>query len=338
MDQKVTKSATKNEIWEAYKELVQLAEQKENEVPQKQQQIHQEKEVIKTATALSSDKIIKSIAELKSSYTSSLDKIEESLTSEYKKLETLQKAIALEQKNIEELYGIKTNAHSLTILIQLYNNKKAEFEKDAILQKANFQQEITYLRNDWDKEKIAFEKTQKVEKAELEKIHIREEEEYKYNLSIIRKKELNDWNEKQLLLEKQHLEKQQEFDKQIIERENAITSSEQELKELREKSLNFPSEIEKVIKQTEKSISEKLNMSYEFEKQLNAKQTESDIKIKDQIILSQQEKIKELETAIKDINSKSQVAEASVKEIAIKAIENSNKVKFIESNRKNEEH
>ena len=54
----------------------------------------------------------------------SLDKLEEKLVNEYKILENLQQAIAVEKKNLEELYQISANADSLSALILAQKEKR----------------------------------------------------------------------------------------------------------------------------------------------------------------------------------------------------------------------
>ena len=70
---------------------------------------------------------------------------------------------------------------------------------------------------------------------------------------------------------------------------------------------------------------------------MNLKQTEGDIKLKDQIIQTLNNRIKELEQSIKELNAKVQNADTSVKDIAIKAIESSGKMKIFETVNKKED-
>ena len=130
------------------------------------------------------------------------------------------------------------------------------------------------------------------------------------------------------------IEKQEEFDKSIAERETKVATSEKEFAELKKQVEKFPTELNKSILNAEKAITEKLNTQNDFEKQLIQKQVEGEHNLKEQTIISLQARIKELETTVKELNSKTVNAEASVKDIAMKAIESSSKLKIIESGAK----
>jgi len=88
--------------------------------------------------------------------------------------------------------------------------------------------------------------------------------------------------------------------------------------------------LEKAVEAAVKSATEKLKTEYRFEKELTAKQTEGDLKLKTQTIETLLGKIIDLETNIKELSQKAITAESSVKDIAIKAIESSSKMHFIE--------
>jgi len=59
------------------------------------------------------------------------------------------------------------------------------------------------------------------------------------------------------------------------------------------------------------------------------KQNEADIRLKDQTVNSLQEKIKEQQEQLKEYADKANRAEANVKDIAVKAIENASKIRMI---------
>ncbi|MDA3952536.1 MAG: hypothetical protein PF485_02745 [Bacteroidales bacterium] len=337
MTKKVNKASTKVDIWEAYNELQEQLKEKAESEPQKAQVLVQEKEVVKTASALSSEKTIKDIAELKMALSSSLDSLEDRLTSEYRKLEILQKAIELENKSLEDLYGIKSSAHSLAALHQTQQEKKESFENEMAETKISFDAEIKNLKEQWAKEVEKREYEQKEKKADFEKIRKREEEEYLYKLALNRKKEEDTFQEKKALSEKQMIEKQVEFDKSIAERESVVAASEKELAELKAQVEKFPTELNKSVQSTEKALAEKLTTQFDFEKQLAQKQVEGEQKLNEQTVASLHSRIKELELSVKELNSKTTNAESSVKDIALKAIESSSKLKIIESSGKKDQ-
>jgi DNA mismatch repair protein MutH len=117
------------------------------------------------------------------------------------------------------------------------------------------------------------------------------------------------------------------FEKEYADRENKITEREAEFAELSKKVTTFPAELEKTIKQTEKTIGEQLNGKHNHEKELLAKEIEGERKLKDQTIATLQEKIKEQAALILQLTNKADNATQQVKEIAIKAVESSNNMR-----------
>jgi hypothetical protein len=169
MEKQITVKNTKNEIIKAYEELLQKVKEKKNEDPKVVQQSKVEKETVTKANSLSSDGIVKDISSLKMNLGTSLDKLEEKLVNEYKILENLQQAIAVEKKNLEELYQISANADSLSALILGQKEKKEAFEL-----------EIEVSKEKWTKEQQQYTEQNKDSKEKLDKERKREEEEYNY--------------------------------------------------------------------------------------------------------------------------------------------------------------
>ncbi|MFN8255669.1 MAG: hypothetical protein U0W24_08280 [Bacteroidales bacterium] len=337
MEKNINKNSTKTEILEAYTQLLEQLEDKEGQQPEKQQTLKLEKEIVAKAGNAPTEQIIKGISELKTLLTGSLDKLESSMINEYKKFENLQQAIKIEQKNIEELYGIKVQANSLNALILAQKENKEKFEKLMQEEKTAFEKEMELKREGWKKETEETEKLFKEQKAEKEKLRKREEEEYAYKLAQERKKESDAQAEKQMQAEKKMAAKLADFEKSIAEREAKVVAAEAELENLRAKTSDFPAELEKAIKNAEKLVTDNLTRQFDFEKQLSQKHTEGELKLKDQTIQTLNARIKELEQSIKDLNSKVTNADSSVKDIAIKAIESSGKMRILETVGKKEE-
>ena len=100
MEQKVSARNTKNEILDAYKELLTTVKQKKEE-PKVIQQRQKEEDKVKKAEKLSSDDIIQRIADLKTQVSGTLDKLEEKMAGAYKEFANLREAIDIEKKNLK---------------------------------------------------------------------------------------------------------------------------------------------------------------------------------------------------------------------------------------------
>lgn len=297
--------------------------------------------MVKNAATLSNEGIVKEISGLKVSLSTALDKLNESYITEFRKFEELQQAIQIEKRQLEDLYQLSASTDSLSAMLLAQKEKKEQFEQEMATRKTEldkkiktekerFDTEMAEKRSQWKKEQELYAAQSKEALDEKKKSQLREDEEYLYNLKITQKKETDQYEEKKQKLEKELSDKKAAFEKEFAERETKIQEAEAELKELRIKNAAFPDELEKAVNAASLAISEKLETQFGFEKELKKKETEGELKLKDQIIATLNAKIKDMETSIKELSQKATTAESSVKDIAIRAIESSSKSYFVE--------
>lgn len=321
---------TKNEILSAYEELLQKVQESKTEEPKKVQEKQNQETIVKNVVTLSYDSIVKNLSNVKIEVSSSLDKLSDRFVSEFKKFEELQQAIQIEKNNIEELYQLSANADSLSVMLLAQKEKKQQFENEMEAVKSKIETEMTQTRLQWKKQQDETAEKLKEETDTLKKNRQREEEDYLYNIKLTRKKEVDIYEEKKAKLEKELSDKKAVFEKEFADREAKIKNAEAELAELKIKNAMFPSELDKAVAAAIKNANEKFKTEYNFERELTAKQVEGELKLKEQIIETLQSKIKDLENNMKELSIKANTADASVKDIAIKAIENSGKLQFVE--------
>ncbi|MFA5727688.1 MAG: hypothetical protein WC886_08615 [Saccharofermentanaceae bacterium] len=334
----VTKTSTKNEIFDAYETLLKKVVDLETLKPQEIKEKEDKQALVKKVSDITSDNIVKGIAELKLKLGSSLDQVEESLMAEHKKLNEIRQAIDIQKTLIDDLYKVKITADSLAAMLLAHKEKKQQIEAEEQELKLELQQlrdefdtEMGIKKNDWDKEKIRIQLDIKEEKERLKKEHQREEDDYTYNLQIKRRKEQDEYAEKRRKTELDFLTKTGEKEKALSERENAVQEKEEAFALLQEKVSKFDDELAKTIKITEKTLTERLTAQFGFEKELQLKEQEGLIKLKEQTIQTLESRIKEQESYIKQLTQKTKLADKSVKDIAIKAIESSGKVQLFDA-------
>jgi len=337
---------TKNEILEAYDELLKKATDNKTEEPKKIQEAQKQDAVVKKAESLSNEGIIKGIIGLKVDITSALDKLGDKFAEEYKKFDELQQAIQIEKKNLEDLYQLSASTDSLSVMLLAQKEKKEQFEQEMITRKTEldqkiktekelFETEMAVKRVSWKKEQEILLEKQKEENEKIDKARKREEEDYNYSLQLTRKKDTDLYEEKKQKLEKDLADKKTAFEKAVAERETNLKIAENELAELRKKSVAFPAELEKAVSLAVKAAIEKTETMFRFEKELREKEIEGELKLKEQTILTLTSKIKDIETSLKELSQKTVTAETSLKDIAFKAIEHSSKPYYIEKQKEN---
>ena len=325
----VTEKNTKAEILKAYETLLKDVQTAKAEVPRQVQEEKQRKETLDKVAKVSSEGIVKSITTLKTDLSNSLDEILKNLSNEFRKLEEIRAAITLEQKSLEDLYSLSANTDSLAAMLLVQKEKKENFEKEMKERKESFENEMTAKNEQWEIEKARQKSGEKEYADELTKRRKREEDEYTYNLKIRRQKEQDEYDSKKMQLEKELTDKKAQFEQEVSSRESNLKNAEAELAELRKNNTEFPAKLEKALKERETEVSKQLQTKFGFDIQLKEKQYEADIRLKDQAITSLQEKIKEQQGQLKENTDKANRAEANVKDIAVKAIENASKIRMI---------
>jgi len=325
----LTEKNTKAEILKAYEKLLKDVQTAKADVPKKMQEEKQRSETLEKVSNFSNEGIVKSINALKSGLNSSLDEILQSLTDEFKKLEEIRAAITLEKKSLEDLYALSANTDSLAAMLLAQKAKKESFEKEMKEKEETFADDMASKKEQWEIEKNRKKAEEKEYSDELTKRRKREEDEYAYNLKIRRQKEQDEYDSKKSHLEKELTDKKLQFEQEVSSRESNLKNAEAELAELRKNNAEFPAKLEKSLKDKEAEVTKQLQTKYGFDIQLKEKQYEADIRLKDQMIVSLQEKIKEQYEQLKEYTDKANRAEANVKDIAVKAIENASKVRMI---------
>ena len=340
MEKKLTPTSTKNEILNAYNELLNKIQESRQDNPKAEQEKKIKETTVATAAGLTDEKIIGQISSLKLTLNSTLDKIEDDLASEFQRLLKIREAIAIEDQRLKDFYQINAGADSLAAILTAQKEKKEEFEAEMAFKRKEFEEELKAGKLVREKETKLWEEKRKEAEESLKKQRSREEEEYNYNLQLARKKDKDQYEQKKSLLDKELAEKKAAFENEINSREQTVAAAEKELTELRGMADKFPSELEKAVQVAVKETTAQLEKDHKFEKQLILKDHDGEIKLKNQQIESLMARIKDLENQLKQAYVKAENAENNSKEITLKAIQSSGQIKIIgneESRRKSEE-
>ncbi|MFO1350275.1 MAG: hypothetical protein U1F68_06175 [Gammaproteobacteria bacterium] len=321
MESELSTKNTKNEILDAYNALLKRVKEQKPVDRQADKEKAEKVQVVESAARTSVEKIVKGLAEQKLTLTQSLDEVEEQLIGEFKKLKDIRQAIEIERKNLEEIHEIRAEADSLAVLLQVQKEKKQAFEAEVVQDRDDFDAEMAQKKLAWKKEQEDYERTKKERDEATKKARQREEEEYAYDLQLQRKKDQDTYAAKKAALEKELEEKRQALERNWSEREAALTTRETELADLRARVESFPKDLDKAIKDTEKTITERLQFKFKHEAEILAKDNEGERKLSQQIIASLQAKIKEQDDLIRQLTQKANEAGLQVQNIAVKAIE-----------------
>lgn len=194
-------STNANRVSAAHKAKVQGLNEA-SEPAAKKAQNDRNKKTVQSAAQLKPQDQIKRFAELKQSQIELIDGVANTLTAELSTLQTVVEATKLAREELEQTHGIIAEANSLSALILAQEEQKQEF-----------QDEMTQTKARWE-----------IEQKDRETYRKREDETYRYNLAVSRRKETDDWEQ-----EKQ--DRIRELDVELVQREAPLAKAEKEVQE-----------------------------------------------------------------------------------------------------------
>lgn len=306
-DIQVSLKNTKEQILAAYNETLELVKKKQV-TPEQEKVIISKTNQVKEVEEYGYNKLSTQLGQLRSDFLKSLDVFNESVADEYDRFTKLQQAIKVEQQHLSDLYSINEQADTLSTI--LLANQKARDE---------FSAQMKEDQDKWDNQLLELELDYKSKRSELEKQRKREDDEYTYNLMQKRKQETDKYErEKQDLLHE--LDKQKQA---AVLREEAIAKNEQEFIHLQSRVANIEQEVQEKVSIAESKVTAALQQEFKFTQALKDEQAKRTTELLQQKIESLQQKIKEQDDLLTNINARLQAAQEQSQKIAHKALETS---------------
>jgi len=314
---------------EAYNAVLkQLEAQREAELkPEKKLEEKKAKEVIQVAESLSSEGVARGISTLKIEAGKMLAQISDRLEEEISKFKAVQSAIAIKEKELQELYEIEKSAMTLAALIESQSQRRQTFELEMAEKKEALSQEIETLRVQRDQEKKEYEEAIKERDTAEKKRRDREKEEYEYGFKREQKLAKDKFEDEKAKLERETQAKKEQMEKELQERAKAIVEQENELNELRKKVSVFSKEMETAISKAIKETAEKLSLEAKNREELQRKEFLGGKNVFTTRIESLEKIVKEQSEQITRLTQQLEKAYQQVQDIAVKTIEGSSTTK-----------
>ncbi len=329
---KLTTTNTKQEMLDAYNDLLSQLETKRETETTPEQKVAEKavNQVVAVADALTADSIIREISGLKAEVGKVLTTLSDSLEQEAGRYEAVKRAIIEKEKELSEIYEIQKAASSLSALIEAQNLKKEEFETDMAARKETLTREIEENRQEWQKEKAQRTAEVKEQEAAEAKKRVREKEEFEYNLQRERQaardafeKEKAGFDEEKSRLEREIAQRREIADRELAEREQAIVRQEKELTDLRAQVAAFPKELETNVTREVKQAIERVKIEAETKLTLAAKESEGERNVYEARISALEAKEKEQAEQVARLTAQTEKAYTQVQDIAVRAVEGS---------------
>ena len=277
--------------------------------------------------SLSTEGIARETSNLKIETGKMLAQISDRLEEEIGKFKAIQNAIALKEKELQELYEIEKSAVTLAALIESQNQKRQAFELEMAEKKEALSQEIEALRAQREQEKKEYEEEIKERDMTEKKRREREKDDYEYSFKREQKLTKDKFEDEKSKLEKEIQIKKEQMESELKEREKAIVGREDELNELRKKVSVFPKEMETAVAKAIKETTDRLNLEAKNREELVKKEFIGERNVLTTRIESLEKSVKEQNEQIAKLSQQLEKAYQQVQEIAVKTIEGSSTIK-----------
>jgi len=336
--QKISLSNTKQEMLDAYNDLVKKLDELRAAESKPEEKIEEKavKNAVALADSLSLDGIVKGIGTIKAEIGALLNQLSEKLEREVGKYDTVKKALEAKESELREIFEIQKSASSLSALLEAQNLKREAFDVEMAEQKEALTLEIHSARSEWEKEKKLHDIEIKERDAAEAKKRDRENEEYKY--TITREQQLArdqfeaekaKYEEEKAKLERELLLRKEAVEKEFAEREQAIRQGEDELNDLRKKVSLFPKDLETTVSREVKSAVERVIQESSNREELLKKEFEGERNVFTTRVAALERVVQEQNAQIAKLTQQLEKAYTQVQDIAIKAVEGSSGAKAL---------
>lgn len=238
--------------------------------------------------------------------------------------------IANKKAELNELYGIETEAAQIADMISAHNLIQADLDEQALLAESEraakkaadekaYTESIQALKDEFARVEKELTDKENIFRADLKTAREREAAEFKYNQDRTRSLENDAWNDVKAAREKELASKEAE----AAERLSKIEAREAKMDELEAKVCDIPSIKEAAFKEGKELGKAEADKSHAFEKRALEKQSEYNQGILQNEVNTQNKIIESLEAKVKSLEEKLDAAYQRNQELATTVAKNS---------------
>jgi len=155
-----------------------VAERQEAEAkPEDRLAAKEVRDAVAVADALSSEDLVRSIGDMKSTIARTLAQLADRLEEEIGKYGQIRRAIAAKDAELQEIYEIQRSASTLLAIMETQQRQQEEMERQFQTEKEQLESEIAATRAEWEKEEKEREQEAKERDTAEQKRRQREAEE-----------------------------------------------------------------------------------------------------------------------------------------------------------------
>ena len=282
-----------------------------------------------SADALTLENVVKDITQLRSSVGRTLSQIAESLEAEVDKYQQVKKAIEIKEQELAEIYDIQRQAVSLTALIKAQQQKRDDFEAEIAKEREDLESEIAEARAQWDAERKGREVEMKEQTIIDSKARQRDRDEYLYKFTREQQQSKDQFADEKARIERELTLRREELERQLGDREVAVTAREKELTDLRDRAARFPADFDAAIAKAIRETTARAQADAATREELLNREATGEKNVLATRIASLDQTVKDQADQIKQLSQQLQKAYGQVQEIAVRAIDGSSNSKTL---------
>jgi hypothetical protein len=297
--------------------------------PEEKLEARNVREAVLAADSLSTEGVVKSIGELRSTIGKTLAQLSDRLEEEVSKYVQIQRAILAKEAELKEIYEIQKSASTLTALIEAQQRRRDEFESELASDRESLTQEIESTRAEWEAERKSRETEIKEQAVTEQKRREREREEYRYAFTREQQLTKDRFADEMSKAQRELDERKALVEKELAERAKVIAMGESELAEMRRRIETFPEELRSSVAKAAQDATAAATLSAAAGEELLKREFAGERNVLTTRVAALEQTVKEQASQIQKLSQQAEKAYTQVQDIAVKAIEGSSNFKSL---------
>lgn len=321
---------TKEEILRAYQKAKDLANAKDQGKfdPQAEVRAKADVETVKAAEGITEASIGEQIADLKKKTGGYLDNLAYNVMEKHKIFSSISESIIIQRTKLEELYGIEDEALALVALVNAKTDIQEQYDARFNERKSAAEAELAIITQKALESRLALQAEQSQEKAAFAKEQSRQKNEWDYDFSRLKAKQL-DTIDDEIAAKRKDLQNQVEkVNTEFSERDKAIKEREAKVVE-REEAVDLESgqietlkgQLNTIATKTEEEVTKRLTAEFNRDKEFLQKEADFEKqKLQGQVDMLNEVLAKANATNV-DLSTKLDRAYQEIKDMAAKGLD-----------------
>ena len=265
--------------------------------------------------------VIQSLGQLSKQFNTALSQLSSNLLIEASQLTEISTKVETENCHLETLYDLKITDETLNEILNKYTVNAEQYQQTMQQQRETSEKAWTEKNQTWQTEIEATKQRLQKQEAAYHKHQQRNEQEYKYDLSLQRDTSDDKYNQQQQQLQQVVAEIEEKRQQAWKERETALAERERQFKEYQTKVEGFPKDLEAAIKKAKEQGTGIARNQTKIKADLSAKEFTGEEQIYQLQIQALETQVAEQTTQLNKLSKQLEATQKQAQELAVKAIE-----------------